>query len=122
MLWVLMAYSAQRKLETGIRSKYSIYSKSSEPRCLLRRITVFQHKSLNAALRFRVLKYFQLSGLGMGTNDRLVLQASLSYKMKKDYANVISLPEEKAAFNITMDPTRILSGHCLNFPRADICP
>jgi len=58
----------------------------------------------------------------MGTNDLLVLQASLSYEVKKGYANVISLPEEKAAFNITMDPTRILSVHCLNFPRADICP
>jgi len=61
---------------------------------------------------FRVLKYCQLSGLGMGTNDRLVLQASLSYKVKKDYANVISLPEQKAAFNITMDPKRIVSVHC----------
>jgi len=122
MFKVLMAYAAQRKLETGIRSKYSIYTKSSEPQCLLRRITVLQHKSLNAALRFRVLKYCQLPGLGMGTNDLLVLQASLSYEVKKGYANVISLPEEKAAFNITMDPTRILSVHCLNFPRADICP
>ena len=50
------------------------------------------------------------------------MQASLSYKMGENLANVVSIPEEKAAFNITVDPTRMLSIHCLNFPKADICP
>ena len=92
-------------------------------------ITVPQHEILSVILNFCLesnsfvmlrLKYFQL--LAVGANYFLVLQVSLSYQVAGNLANVVSIPEEKAAFNITVDPTRMLSIHCLNFPKADICP
>jgi len=47
---------------------------------------------------------------------------TLSYVIDDDVKNIVSIPEEVAAFNETVDPTRMLSLHCLNFPEADICP
>jgi len=48
------------------------------------------------------------------------MQATLSYSLR--FRNFINIPDELAAFNSTVDPTRLLSMHCLNFPEADICP
>jgi len=50
------------------------------------------------------------------------LQVTLSYSLGRNTKNVVTIPADQAAFNETVDPTRILSLHCLNVPDDGICP
>ena len=53
---------------------------------------------------------------------QILLQVTLSYYFGRNRKNVVTIPADQAAFNETVDPTRMLSLHCLNIPDDDICP